>query len=128
MSTTLICSAEHFCVVAQAGEAKARSDASDVLKTLAINNFGEYRAAWVPSQPSAQVTGPYRVPRYNLYPAAELDGAAAPGGYSQGQAIQDHGASLRTGFCHKAFPTNGPHLPSSKSAPAILQPLHLCWP
>jgi len=33
------------------------------------------------------ITGPYRVPRYNLYPAAELDGGAAPG-YSQGQAIQ----------------------------------------
>jgi multidrug efflux pump subunit AcrB len=33
------------------------------------------------------ISGPYRVPRYNLYPAAELDGAAAPG-YSQGQAIQ----------------------------------------
>ena len=33
------------------------------------------------------ITGPYRVPRYNLYPAAELDGAAAPG-YSQGQAIE----------------------------------------
>ncbi|HWV41398.1 efflux RND transporter permease subunit, partial [Pseudorhodoplanes sp.] len=33
------------------------------------------------------ITGPYRVPRYNLYPAAELDGAAAPG-FSQGQAIQ----------------------------------------
>jgi hydrophobe/amphiphile efflux-1 (HAE1) family protein len=32
------------------------------------------------------VAGPYRVPRYNLYPAAELDGAAAPG-YSQSQAI-----------------------------------------
>jgi multidrug efflux pump subunit AcrB len=32
-------------------------------------------------------SGPYRVPRYNLYPAAELDGGAAPG-YSQGQAIQ----------------------------------------
>src|SRR5208282_648244 len=29
----------------------------------------------------------YRVPRYNLYPAAEVDGAAAPG-YAQGQAIQ----------------------------------------
>jgi multidrug efflux pump subunit AcrB len=27
------------------------------------------------------------VPRYNLYPAAELDGVPAPG-YSQGQAIQ----------------------------------------
>ena len=33
------------------------------------------------------ITGPYRVPRYNLYPAAELDGTAAPG-YSQGQAIK----------------------------------------
>jgi multidrug efflux pump subunit AcrB len=32
------------------------------------------------------VSAPSRVPRYNLYPAAELDGAAAPG-YSQGQAI-----------------------------------------
>jgi multidrug efflux pump subunit AcrB len=27
------------------------------------------------------------VPRYNLYPSAELDGSAAPG-YSQGQAIE----------------------------------------
>jgi len=33
------------------------------------------------------ISGPYRVPRYNLYPAAELDGAAAPG-YSQGQGIE----------------------------------------
>ncbi len=32
------------------------------------------------------ISGPYRVPRYNLYPSAELDGNAAPG-YSQGQAI-----------------------------------------
>jgi len=32
------------------------------------------------------ISGPYRVPRYNLYPAAEIDGAAAPG-FSQGQAI-----------------------------------------
>jgi hydrophobe/amphiphile efflux-1 (HAE1) family protein len=32
------------------------------------------------------IAGPYRVPRYNIYPAAELDGAAAPG-FSQGQAI-----------------------------------------
>jgi multidrug efflux pump subunit AcrB len=33
------------------------------------------------------ISGPYRVPRYNLYPTAEIDGAAATG-YSQGQAIQ----------------------------------------
>src|SRR5262249_25533991 len=32
------------------------------------------------------ISGPYRVPRYNLYPTAEIDGSAAPG-YSQGQAI-----------------------------------------
>lgn len=31
-------------------------------------------------------TGPYRVPRYNLYPAAEVQGAILPG-YSTGQAI-----------------------------------------
>src|ERR1700682_4234691 len=35
----------------------------------------------------SNIAGPYRVPRYNLYPAAELDGNAAPG-YSQGQAIE----------------------------------------
>jgi hydrophobe/amphiphile efflux-1 (HAE1) family protein len=33
------------------------------------------------------IAGPYRVPRYNIYPAAELDGASAPG-FSQGQAIE----------------------------------------
>ena len=31
-------------------------------------------------------TGPYRVPRYNLYPAAEVQGAAAAG-FSTGQAL-----------------------------------------
>lgn len=34
-----------------------------------------------------ETSGPYRVPRYNLYPAAELQGAAMPG-ISTGQAIQ----------------------------------------
>jgi multidrug efflux pump len=33
------------------------------------------------------IAGPYRVPRYNIYPAAELD-ATAVIGYSQGQAIE----------------------------------------
>ncbi|CAA7612446.1 efflux RND transporter permease subunit [Magnetospirillum sp. SS-4] len=31
-------------------------------------------------------TGPYRVPRYNLFPAAEIQGAAAPG-YASGYAL-----------------------------------------
>ncbi|TWB37552.1 efflux RND transporter permease subunit [Nitrospirillum pindoramense] len=40
------------------------------------------------------VTGPYRVPRYNLYPAAELQGSPAPG-YSTGQAIAAIGELAR---------------------------------
>src|SRR6202030_643326 len=32
------------------------------------------------------ISGPFRVPHYNLYPAAEMDGAAAPG-FSQGQGV-----------------------------------------
>jgi hydrophobe/amphiphile efflux-1 (HAE1) family protein len=50
------------------------------------------------------IAGPYRVPRYNLYPAAEIDGAAAPG-YSQSQAIlaMDRLAAeiLPDGFSHE---------------------------
>ena len=49
------------------------------------------------------------MPRYNLYPAAELDGAAAPG-YSLGQAIADHGADRRARRCPTASATSGPTL------------------
>ncbi len=34
----------------------------------------------------SDITAPYRVPRYNLYPAAELQGETLPG-VSNGQAI-----------------------------------------
>jgi hydrophobe/amphiphile efflux-1 (HAE1) family protein len=74
-----------FRVVAQA-KGKDRLDPNDVLKIRVRNSSGET----VPIGAFTTVTdksGPFRVPRYNLYPAAELDGAAAPG-YSQGQAIQ----------------------------------------
>jgi hydrophobe/amphiphile efflux-1 (HAE1) family protein len=73
-----------FRVVAQA-ESGDRLDTQDVLKIRVRNNVGE-------TVPLASFTtvrdmsGPYRVPRYNLYPAAELDGSAAPG-FSQGQGI-----------------------------------------
>ncbi len=47
------------------------------------------------------VTGPYRVPRYNLFPAAEVQGATLPG-FSTGQAIAAMegitAASLPSGF------------------------------
>jgi multidrug efflux pump subunit AcrB len=74
-----------FRVVAQATP-DARMDTNDALAIRVRNQNGDT----VPLGSFTtvrDVSGPYRVPRYNLYPAAELDGAAAPG-YSLGQAIQ----------------------------------------
>src|ERR1044072_4182795 len=73
-----------FRVTAQAAAA-FRLNREDVLKIRVRNSSGDT----VPLGSFTTVrdiSGPYRVPRYNLYPAAELDGSAAPG-YSQGQAI-----------------------------------------
>jgi len=48
-----------------------------------------------------EITGPYRVPRYNLFPAVEVQGATQPG-FSTGQAIaameQILAANLPSGF------------------------------
>ena len=74
-----------FRVTAQA-EDSYRLDPKDVLQIRVRNSSG----STVPLgsfTTVSDVTGPNRVPRYNLYPAAELDGTPAPG-YSQGQAIQ----------------------------------------
>jgi multidrug efflux pump subunit AcrB len=74
-----------FRVTAQAGSTD-RIEPKDVLKIRVRNSSGDT----VPLGSFTtvrDVSGPYRVPRYNLYPAAELDGSTAPG-YSQGQAIQ----------------------------------------
>jgi multidrug efflux pump subunit AcrB len=74
-----------YRVIAQA-EDRYRQDPRDVLALRVRNAQGET----VPLGSFTTVrdiSGPYRVPRYNLYPAAELDGAAAPG-YSQGQGIE----------------------------------------
>src|ERR1700720_167453 len=73
-----------FRVTAQA-DSPYRIDAKDVLGIRVRNSSGGI----VPLGSFTTVrdiAGPYRVPRYNLYPAAELDGAAAPG-YSQSEAI-----------------------------------------
>src|SRR4029079_16538443 len=73
-----------FRVTAQA-DAAYRLDSKDVLNIRVRNATGDT----VPLGSFATVrdtSGPYRVPRYNLYPAAELDGSPAPG-FSQGQAI-----------------------------------------
>jgi len=74
-----------FRVVAQ-GDDRFRQDMRDILSLRVRNTQGEM----VPLGSFTTVrdiSGPYRVPRYNLYPAAELDGVPAPG-YSQGQAIE----------------------------------------
>ncbi|MFZ6762992.1 efflux RND transporter permease subunit [Pseudoroseomonas sp. WGS1072] len=73
-----------YRVTAQAEEAQRRTP-RDVALLRARNVDGEM----VPIGALARLepdTGPYRVPRYNLFPAAEVQGAAAPG-YSTGQAI-----------------------------------------
>jgi hydrophobe/amphiphile efflux-1 (HAE1) family protein len=91
-----------FRVTAQA-DSRHRIDPKDVLNVRVRNASG----ATVPLGSFTtlrDISGPYRVPRYNLYPAAELDGAAAPG-YSQGQAIEimDRLAAetLPPGFSHE---------------------------
>jgi hydrophobe/amphiphile efflux-1 (HAE1) family protein len=73
-----------FRVTAQARDENRRTVA-DVLKIRVRNSNGDT----VPLGSFTTVhdiSGPFRVPHYNLYPAAEMDGAAAPG-FSQGQGI-----------------------------------------
>ncbi len=73
-----------FRVTAQA-DSPYRIEPKDVLNIRVRNSSGG-------SVPLGSFTtvrdtaGPYRVPRYNLYPAAELDGTAAPG-YSPSEAM-----------------------------------------
>jgi hydrophobe/amphiphile efflux-1 (HAE1) family protein len=74
-----------FRVTAQA-DAPYRREPGDILKIRVRNSRGEL----VPLGSFTtirNIAGPYRVPRYNLYPAAELDATAIPG-FSQGQAIE----------------------------------------
>jgi HAE1 family hydrophobic/amphiphilic exporter-1 len=75
-----------FQVLAQA-DAPFRADESQIsqLQTRSANG------AMVPLGSVVnlkRITGPYRVLRYNLYPAAEIQGDAAPG-YSTGQAMTE---------------------------------------
>jgi hydrophobe/amphiphile efflux-1 (HAE1) family protein len=72
-------------VIAQA-DGSFRRDRQDLMGLKARNASGEM----VPIGTVAQLrdaTIPYRVPRYNLYPAAEVQGVAAPG-VATGTALQ----------------------------------------
>ena len=73
-----------YQVMAQA-DGQFRMDAADISRLKTRNDSG----AMVPIGSVAQfrdVTGPYRVPRYNLYPAAEIQGGTLPG-VSSGYAL-----------------------------------------
>ena len=101
-----------FRVMAQARD-EDRQHIADVLNIRVRNSSGDM----VPLGSFATVrdiAGPYRVPRYNLYPAAEIDGAAAPG-YSHGQAIAIM-EKLAARRCRRASPPSGRRSPSSRSA------------
>ncbi len=52
---------------------RARSTSNEMVPLGAVATFSD-------------ITGPYRVPRYNLFPAAEVQGSTLPG-FSTGQAI-----------------------------------------
>jgi HAE1 family hydrophobic/amphiphilic exporter-1 len=73
-----------YRVTAQA-DGGYRQNLHDIANLKTRNSLGEM----VPLGSVASfrdITGPYRVPRYNLYPAAELQGNTAPG-YSAGYGI-----------------------------------------
>ena len=59
--------------VGDIGRFKTRSDSGEMVPLSSVASFREQ-------------TGAYRVPRYNLYPAAEIQGSGAPG-VSSGQAM-----------------------------------------
>lgn len=87
-----------YRVTAQA-EASARDDPADIAQLKTRSNSG----AMVPIGSIATFsdkTGPYRVTRYNLFPAVEVDGETAPG-TSTGQAMntmEKLAAQLPAGF------------------------------
>jgi HAE1 family hydrophobic/amphiphilic exporter-1 len=73
-----------YRVTAQA-DAPFRADIRDIVNLKTRNDKGQM----VPIGSVAEfrdITGPYRVPRYNLYPAAEVQGNTLPG-YSTGYAL-----------------------------------------
>ena len=61
-------------------------------------------------------TGPYRVTRYNLFPAVEVDGETAPGYFDRPVDGDDGEAGCRA--CRRASRPNGPTSPSSRKRPA----------
>jgi hypothetical protein len=73
----------------------------------------------------SDTTGPYRVPRHNLYPAAEIDRQPAPDS-SQGQAIDTMQKIARETLPPGFNFANGPRSRSSRSGPSTPLSLPSC--
>ncbi len=99
-----------FRVTAQS-DSNYRLDSKDALNIRVRNANGD--AVPLGSFTTvSDISGPSRVPRYNLYPAAELDGSAAPG-YSQGQAIDImQRLAAETSAARLQLRVDGPRLPA----------------
>jgi HAE1 family hydrophobic/amphiphilic exporter-1 len=81
-----------FNILGRTYRVTAQADAPfrDQLESIARLKVRNDRGQMVPIGAVASFrfdTGPYRVPRYNLFPAAEVQGAAAPG-YASGYALE----------------------------------------
>ena len=103
-----------FQVTAQA-DGQYRDEPVDITKLRARSTTGEM----VPIGSVAtftDITGPHRVPRYNLYRAAEVQGAVAPG-VSTGEAIQ-RVEEIAAKVLPDGFASNGRSWRCKKSSPA----------
>ena len=83
---------------------KTRNDYGDMVPIGSVATFRD-------------TTGPFRVPRYNLYPAAEVQLSLARG-FSTGQAIAAIETDRATNACRRGSASNGPRSRCRKSSPA----------
>ena len=104
-----------YRVTAQA-DSRFRDDAADIAQLKTRSTAG----AMVPIGSMATFedrTGPYRVTRYNLFPAVEMDGEAAPG-TSTGEALAKM-EQIASTHCRRASAPSGPTSPISRRRRAI---------
>ena len=105
-------------VIVQA-EPRFRNKIDDVRRLKVRNTDGGDGARWARWRRSSEINGPLVLTRYNMYPAAPINGAAAPG-VSSGEAIklvEQLADDPRYGLPTR-WPTSGPNWPTWSSRPA----------
>ena len=104
-----------YRVTAQA-DGKFRQDLHSISELKTRNAKGEM----VPLGSVASfrnITGPYRVEHFNLYPSAAVQGGTPPG-YSTGYALAAMDTHRASSCCPTATASNGPRSPIRSSSPA----------